>query len=514
MPPPVKNYTFNIFILFLLLNLFLTGGRIASSDETATYLLVESIVTRGALDVPPGIVSNGVMHGGKFYIWYEVGHAIAAIPHYVAGSAIASMLGLPAELRTLFMKAVMGTFNAFVGALYAALLFMTARRLGISLRFAFFVTAGVVIGSFALPYFKTFLREPLVSLYLLAICYSILRWSEDDTIRRWLFLAGLFSGLAIITRFGFIINIPLVAGFIVYLLIKRNRIWRRIMVSIVAYSIPLVLCGAVVFWYNNARFGDPMDMGYGTAGVSFTTPVYVGLFGLLLSPGKGLIFFAPPAILGIAGLVRMYRMRHPMTPLWIGIIIINLLFYSTFMAWGGDGSWGPRYLLLLLPFVILPAGFLLETGGAAVRRTAGVLMVTGTLIQLGGTTIYAGTYLREMGEFPYTRSFDDPEFLYRTHFIPNYSPIVGHWRMALRNIGRHLKGEIPELLPRKEEGLSRIPLGPGGIDALRHTLDYWFCYPLYAGYRSPLLAIAPSILLLLLAWQAVRVRTLINSPVL
>ena len=44
-----------------------------------------------------------------------------------------------------------------------------------------------------------------------------------------------------------------------------------------------------------ARFGTPFETGYGAQAspAAFTTPALVGLYGLLLSSGKGVAWFAP-----------------------------------------------------------------------------------------------------------------------------------------------------------------------------------------------------------------------------
>jgi hypothetical protein len=160
--------------------------------------------------------------------------------------------------------------------------------------------------------------------------------------------------------------------------------------------------------------------------------------------------------------------------------------------------------------LVLPAGEIFEYGSAWAKRLCYGLIVLGIVIQLGGTSIYAGNYLREIGEFPYTKNWDDPEFLYKSHFIPNYSPIVGHWRMVIRNIGEHLRGEQPLISVPGELQMKRIPVEADQQSKILHMLDYWFCYPTYVGYKSILFVILPFLLLalILIQWQRLRTLTL------
>src|SRR5262249_37777938 len=57
---------------------------------------------------------------------------------------------------------------------------------------------------------------------------------------------------------------------------------------------------AFVGWYNAFRFGSPFRLGYkGTAGFSY--PFVRGLDGLLISPGRGLLWYVPLVVVALAG---------------------------------------------------------------------------------------------------------------------------------------------------------------------------------------------------------------------
>jgi hypothetical protein len=60
-----------------------------------------------------------------------------------------------------------------------------------------------------------------------------------------------------------------------------------------ASATAVVLFGLLVMaFYNQVRFGNPFETGYGEEAGAFTTPLLLGLYGLLLSPGKGLFEYA------------------------------------------------------------------------------------------------------------------------------------------------------------------------------------------------------------------------------
>src|SRR5204862_342052 len=60
-----------------------------------------------------------------------------------------------------------------------------------------------------------------------------------------------------------------------------------------AAALALALLGHLV--YDLARFGNPFETGYGAQATlaAYTTPMVVGLYGLLISSGKGVLWFAP-----------------------------------------------------------------------------------------------------------------------------------------------------------------------------------------------------------------------------
>lgn len=74
----------------------------------------------------------------------------------------------------------------------------------------------------------------------------------------------------------------------------RGELLRRLVV----FSVPVA---SVATWmsYNAARFGHPFDTGLlRDPNVRFDTPILVGLHGLLASPGRSLLLYAPLTVPG------------------------------------------------------------------------------------------------------------------------------------------------------------------------------------------------------------------------
>lgn len=118
-----------------------------------------------------------------------------------------------------------------------------------------------------------------------------------------------------------------------------------------------VLILTLVLLENAIRHGGPLNFGYeGDHGVptmlpfsgqpGFSYPFGFGVLSILLSFGKGLLFFAPGLLLPI------HRFREPQVQAVQPLHAVSLLFtvglvltYARWWAWYGGLCWGPRFFL-------------------------------------------------------------------------------------------------------------------------------------------------------------------------
>ena len=82
-------------------------------------------------------------------------------------------------------------------------------------------------------------------------------------------------------------------------------------------------------------------------------PFWIGFRGLVFSSGKSLFLYAPWLLLAIPGSVLwVWRHRFSGSALTVVFPIVTILLYSMKLVWHG-GSWGPRYLLMTVPWLTL-----------------------------------------------------------------------------------------------------------------------------------------------------------------
>ncbi len=340
---------------------------------------------------------------------------------------------------------------ALLSALVNVLVFRCARRLGAGLRAAVLAAGIHGLATMQWPYAQTLFSEPAVTLAWLLAFASLLRY-RDAPSPRWLAAAGLAAGFAAITRVTALLALPAFAGYGLWLAVRALpdadvRRPARWVGPAVAIGGPMLAMVALDLAFNALRSGDPLDFGYGagrSVTLGFGTPLLVGLFGLLLSTGKGVFFYNPTLLLSFAGARRFAHAFRAETLFLAALLATQLPALATWWAWHGDFAWGPRMLLPLLPF----AGFLalpfLEGVTArpdtprpafrlAVLATV-ALVLAGVAVQSLGVAVRARDFLLHAAdsarvlEHPFYEETSWPirDDLVQVHFVPEFSPIAGH----------------------------------------------------------------------------------------
>ena len=529
-----------VFVLSLLVFVVSGGGRVVGSDEVSMLELSRGLIA-GHVWVPEGATLKGLR--GRDYTKNSAAQAVLALPLVAVSEAAARAGRLDPQRTRLAVRFGASFFNAFVCALLLAAFYSASRLMGASRRAALLAT--LMLG-FATPlwvYSKSFMAEPLEALGLLLTLYGASmsggsprpRGMAPDRV------AALGAFIAISAKLSML---PLACGALVPYLVAPRRTWRWPATGVVA-----ALIGHAC--YNVARFGTPLETGYGAQATpaAYTTPLLVGLYGLLLSSGKGVAWFAPAVWFVPAsvrewlregrrgeGLAARLGMGTPRGRLSWGALTatgLALLLYARFQHWAGDGSYGPRYLVPLLPLLLLCMAPWLAPHRKAIPRPrlrlALVALALGILVQAGGVAIYFGAQMREAGDYPYALPLEHPRFMSDSHFNPRFSPIAGHWRMLLRNVGEQLRGEAPrlDLKSSAAEAPSAAPngdatLNPESRDArtglsaaeqrsLLHGLDFWWLYLGYAGVGGNTPIVLAGLLALLAAGAALRLRAALRS---
>jgi len=468
----IRSPALQLIAFFLTAFLSVSSGIIASSDGVITFEVTEALVERGEITLSPVVAEDvPIGAGGKPVSKFGLALSLAAVPLYLLGKL--ACLFTPEAFQSLVLKGSVSLTNAIVSALVCLLLFLTGKRLGYPDRVSLQLTMSFAFTTFFIVYAtKSFLTQPLETLCLAGTLYFLIGHSRAPDNRALLYAGGFF-GSGILTKWAFVINLPM---YVAYLLATSGKDRRARDLAI--FTLPVLLFLAIALGYNYMRFGSLFQTGYGGMAV-FSTPLLVGLYGLLFSAGKSLFLYAPIVALACTAMKAFGKSHRREMWLLLGLFAANLIVSAKYHTWAGEGSWGPRYLTVALPCLVLPIGALLEGGSRAAKRGFLVLSLVGLLVQFGGLSIFYGTYYRAIGEYPYRAATSDPLFMYKTHFVPNYSPAWGHLRMAAQGWSNFFGGEKPTFTIKP--GSERIPLPDADLVKLQETPDLWFAYAYYAG---------------------------------
>jgi hypothetical protein len=229
--------------------------------------------------------------------------------------------------------------NAVVFALTAPAILCLSLVIGGTLRQAVVVATLTGFGTLLLPFTATGLSELTVALAVAVGLVGVSLARRSPILGP--ALAGAASSAALIVRTDSVLLVvpALLAG--AWL---TGRRWR----GVAAFVLALLPGLLVVAAYNTLRFGLPWRAGYG-GGQFFNHPVLSGLYGLLLSPGGGLLWYVPLTAVALLGLALAWRRSPILVGVAAYLLVSRLLLFSAWWTWSGQITWGPRFLAPAMP---------------------------------------------------------------------------------------------------------------------------------------------------------------------
>lgn len=284
--------------------------------------------------------------GGHLYAKYSPGNIVGA-------ALIYRLMALPGDLPYVWGNAQFGyhelapsatgvhfalRLDAVIGALGMAALFALAWQLyGRTAA----VTSVLVVGLGTDWWYQSrgFFSEVGAGAGLIGALY----FAE----RRRPYASSVILGLSLLFRPTNLLALP------AWFYSMRRSGWRE------APSIAFILASiSGLAYYNVMRFGSLIDFGYGTEG--FTGNVPVGLFGVLLSPGRSLFLYSPILIMAIVGAAPLLARKRMLAWLVFGISAAYVLAVAGWDVWWGGKVWGSRLLTPIIPVLGIPIASMMD----------------------------------------------------------------------------------------------------------------------------------------------------------
>lgn len=355
-----------------------------SANEWSRMFLVEALVDRHEVEITQSIRRHGDINDksrrdGRFYSDKPPGTAFLAAPGIALRRALDGAPDLADDTRLARILA---------GVLPTLLLMLLLRRemvdLGVSPAARSLVLATYGLGSPGFTYALLFYGHQLTAVLLYATWFTLRRPTVGPGRAA---LAGFLAASCLVTEYQSAVYLaPLV---VLALTRVRPRV-ASIVAALAGAALPLAALGL----YHQAAFGSPLKTGYnfianpyfanvhaqGFMGISH--PKWANLVGSLFLPSKGMLFWSPFLALGFAGLVSYARrVARSDAVVRVAMVALPVLFVTSMVYWDGGWTVGQRHLTPLVPFLMAPAGLVLDRSRAA--RIAGPALAAVSVLLTG-----------------------------------------------------------------------------------------------------------------------------------
>jgi len=436
----ILRLAFTIFGIYLLSS---SWRFPIGEDGRATLATSRSLLTHRALAVDAAFASDegygprakiGV--DGRAYAKAGLGLPIAELPFVATGVLMSKLAGLP-EAQAL--AALLSLLNPLVSACAAIVVYRLCQTVGCSPLTALLATMAYAFGTLAWVYAGVDGTEPLQALCLVLSLLLLIRYRSER--HAWL-LSGSSVALAyaIVTKPANGVLVPAFGWYALSAVRARRLSWTETVPVLMRFAAPLAVCFLFLAWLNWFRFGSVLETGYEPH--AFMNHFVDGICGLIFSFNKGLVFYAPPLVLAPVGLWIMRRSQRGEAVLIAGASLTYVCLFAKFYNWGGGWSWGPRYLMPIVPLLMVPVAR--AAAAARVWRYAGAgLFIAGLLVNGVGVLVDGDAYhtaimnvdLTGRTGFVQVGSVADPSRMVNMpvppdYVLPEFSEIVGKLWLA------------------------------------------------------------------------------------
>jgi hypothetical protein len=379
-PLPVRA---GLLVFLMAFGLFGATTTQLTGYEPETAAVAEGLVLEGHFyetESPPFEGQGTPGKGEHLYARAGLLQPLLEAPFFAAGHFLDISFGEAGT--TPFGWIFMWFYNPFVAALAAvaifALVFVTRRSLG----WAVAIACVFVFASIAWPYSSIGMETTFM--FALLTSFALAAWARQSPSPLSWALTGFAAGATLATKPYACLVLPALAillwpGFVTRARAERLRL-------ALAAAAPILLWVLAIAIYNAARFSGPTDFGYSSASLTVAMPL--NFMGLLISPGKGLVFYSPLVVLGVLGLGRLWREDRSLAASLI-IVFLAITAFSGASTFWGDEVWGPRYIVPVAWALLVPIAWWVDSG-----RKRCVLVAAATLAVLVQVVAVSGSYTR------------------------------------------------------------------------------------------------------------------------
>ncbi len=350
-----------------------SGQAFETSQERSRYALILSLVNYHRFDLGEyasmGTPDIGQIKG-KYYSFFPPTASILAIPLY--------LLGLKVNAPQILVFLISTIFSIFT--IIMIYKFMISKSFHWST--ALFASLAFAFGTNAWGYSVTLYAHLLSAFSLVAGIYyaTVKKITWQNALVVWLLYA--FAILVDFPNIFTFFPIALLVGLRLFAvesdkkIIKVSLNWGMLIGPII-----FLICMGGYGYYNYIHFESPLkfsntlnrvrdlkkiedstpeDKNLKSVGALETRNFINGLYSFTVSHDRGVLIYSPVILLFVFGLLELRKKDHDLKLLLISVPVVNLLTYSMFGDPYGGWAYGSRYMIAIMPELLIIAGFGLE----------------------------------------------------------------------------------------------------------------------------------------------------------
>jgi hypothetical protein len=368
-----------LLLLVGVVNVLMMPRALLAGDPFCWREETRSILSNGSLAVDPGVADqlNSHVQGQSFDLnpndgfWYSkfgIMNSLMALPPMLVEKWLAGRL--PQHIAPPNI-AIAGYWGVFLSLIVCWLLWgLTARYSRRRLSRALYVLS-VFYATYFWYYQRSQGAEIYQTLFFIAFFYLFVGYLDrlgdqnvQDADRLRLLGAWLFLAMLVYTRLFFgLLMLPSV-GVIAYVIWTRGKDRLRVGVREGLFVIiPLAAILAGLGYINYVKFGSPLASGYDQWEREMHLPIAPlrdGLWGMLFDAKYSIFTYFPPLALALPMYAAFWRRFRIDTVAMLGCAVVYILVLAKIPTWRGEWTYGPRYMVFILPVLSMPFLLLID----------------------------------------------------------------------------------------------------------------------------------------------------------
>lgn len=297
--------------------------------------------------------------------------------------------------------------GSLVMALSGLLMFYLLREiLKYNFKISLILTSTYLFATINLPLISQALwQHGVVQLFLIL---SVIFYLKKDY-----FWTYFFLGFAILSRPTALLVLAIISLFILWELYEKQKhlnfktitttFSKFVIKAILGILIPVIL----FLFYNSTFYIDISNQGYSAQ----LTNSWLGRFpesfiGMWLSPSKGLLIYSPFILFVLIAIYTFFK-KDKLVQICFWVILLHTLVLSFWKHWYGGYGFGYRMASDILPFFILPLGYLWQEKMAKYLKPFFLTILISMIIQVSGLIFFDSIWHNA-----YDKGFRDTSWLW------------------------------------------------------------------------------------------------------